>query len=490
MSSSQAPVDVVLIGGGIMSATLGTFLKRVRPDWSIVIVERLGSVAEESSNPWNNAGTGHSALCELNYMPHPDDPAKAIQINEQFQQSRQFWATLVEEGKLGEAKSFINPAPHMTFVRKPSDIEYLRMRYQTLKQHTLFEELEFTEDRAQVAEWAPLLMYKRDRREHFAATRSIAGTDVNFGTLTKKLIDNLVSGGAELRLNSEVRGLRKTKAGAWQLTVRQLVEQRTFTIEAPFVFVGAGGWALKLLQKAGIPEANGYGTFPISGEFYKTTNPEVVAKHNAKVYSQAEAGAPPMSVPHLDKRIVDGEASLLFGPYAGADPKFLKYGSILDLPAGIRPSNIWPYLSVAKDNMVLLKYLIGQLTLTKKQKFDELRKFMPSAEPKDWELITAGQRAQVIKKDPKKGGVLQFGTEVVAHTDGSIVGLLGASPGASTAVSIMLDVLKTCFPDEYAGTWQEGLKSLIPTLGQKLDENPELAHATMERTAATLGLPK
>ncbi|GAA4166232.1 malate:quinone oxidoreductase [Gryllotalpicola daejeonensis] len=486
--SDTAPVDVVLIGGGIMSATLGTFLKRVRPDWSVVIVERLGAVAEESSNPWNNAGTGHSALCELNYMPNPADPGKALQINEQFQQSRQFWAKLVEEGTLGQASDFINPAPHMTFVRKPGDIEYLRTRHETLKKHVLFEELEYSEDRAEVMKWAPLLMRGRSKGEKFAATRSIAGTDVNFGALTKKLIDNLTASGAELKLNSEVRGIKKRSDGTWRLKVRQLVEQRTSTIDAKFVFVGAGGWALKVLQGAGIPEAKGYGTFPISGQFYKTTNPDVVGQHAVKVYAQAEAGAPPMSVPHLDKRVVDGQASLLFGPYAGADPKFLKYGSVLDLPAGIRLSNIGPYLRVALDNLVLLKYLISQLLLTKKGKFAELRKFMPSAKPDDWELITAGQRAQVIKKDAKKGGVLQFGTEVIAHKDGTIVGLLGASPGASTAVSIMLDVLKTCFPTEFAGEWQPKLKDLIPTLGESLDNDPELARATMERTAKVLGL--
>ncbi|GAA4174795.1 malate dehydrogenase (quinone) [Gryllotalpicola koreensis] len=488
--SDKAPVDVVLIGGGIMSATLGTFLKRVRPDWSIVILERLGGLAEESSNPWNNAGTGHSALCELNYMPHPDDPTKALQINEQFQQSRQFWATLVEEGVLGQASDFINPAPHMTFVRKPSDIEYLRMRHETLTKHVLFEELEYSEDRAEVMKWAPLLMRGRNKWEQFAATRSIAGTDVNFGTLTKRLTEKLIADGAELRLNSEVRGLKKRKDGTWRLKVRQLVRQQTETIDAKFVFVGAGGWALKVLQASGIPEAKGYGTFPISGQFYKTSNPEVVGQHAVKVYSQAEAGAPPMSVPHLDKRVVDGEASLLFGPYAGADPKFLKFGSVLDLPAGIRPSNIGPYLRVALDNLVLLKYLISQLLLTKKGKFAELKKFMPTAKPDDWELITAGQRAQVIKKDPKKGGVLQFGTEVIAHEDGTIVGLLGASPGASTAVSIMLDVLKTCFPSEYEGEWQAQLKALIPTLGQSLDADPELARATMARTAKVLGLQR
>jgi malate dehydrogenase (quinone) len=477
-----------LIGGGIMSATLGTFLKRVRPDWSIVIAERLGEVAQESSNPWNNAGTGHSALCELNYMPHPDNPAKAIQINEQFQQSRQFWSTLVEEGALGEASSFINPAPHMTFVRKQSDIEYLRMRYETLRTHPLFEEIEFSEDRAEISDWAPLLMRGRDPKEKFAATRSIAGSDVNFGTLTRKLIGNLVAAGAELRLNTEVRGLKQRADGTWRVTARHLVEQRTQTLDAKFVFVGAGGWALKVLQAAGIPEAKGYGTFPISGQFYKTSNPDVVAKHSVKVYSQAEAGAPPMSVPHLDKRIVDGEQSLLFGPYAGADPKFLKNGSFLDLPSGIRPANIGPYLKVAVDNLNLLGYLGSQLALTKRGKFAELQKFMPTADPKDWELIIAGQRAQVIKKDPEKGGILQFGTEVVAHGDGSIVGLLGASPGASTAVSIMLDVLAKCFPAEFAGEWQKPLKALIPTLGRQLDSDPELARATMARTAGVLGL--
>jgi malate dehydrogenase (quinone) len=333
-------------------------------------------------------------------------------------------------------------------------------------------------------------MRGRDKSERFAATRSIAGTDVNFGTLTKRLIDNLVEGGAELRLNSEVRGVAKRSDGTWRLKVRQLVEQRTSTIDARFVFVGAGGWALKVLQSSGIPEAKGYGTFPISGQFYKTSNPEVVGQHAVKVYSQAEAGAPPMSVPHLDKRIVDGEASLLFGPYAGADPKFLKFGSVLDLPAGIRPANIGPYLRVAADNLVLLKYLIGQLLLTKRGKFAELKKFMPTAKPADWEIIVAGQRAQVIKKDAKKGGILQFGTEVIAHEDGTIVGLLGASPGASTAVSIMIDVLKKCFPSEFEGEWQSKLKALIPTLGQQLDTDAELARATMARTAQVLGIPR
>lgn len=480
---------MVLIGGGIMSATLGTFIKRVRPEWTIRIYERLGAVAQESSNPWNNAGTGHSALCELNYMPDPTDPSKAVSINEQFQQSRQFWSALVEEGTLGDPKGFINTVPHMTFVRKQKDVDYLKQRYETLKQQALFSDIEYSEDPAKIAEWAPLLIQKRDKAEVFAATHSDAGTDVNFGALTEQLIGKLIEQGAELYLDTEIVGLKKKTDGSWQVKAKRVVGQTTSTVDAKFVFVGAGGWALKLLQKSGIREAKGYGTFPISGEFLKTDNPEIVAKHQVKVYSQAEAGAPPMSVPHLDKRIVEGKASLLFGPYAGPDPKFLKNGSVFDLPANLRPGNIVPYLAVAKDNLVLLKYLIGQLTASRSKQFDELRKFMPTAQPKDWHMIAAGQRAQVIKKDAKKGGILQFGTEVVAAADGSIVGLLGASPGASTAVPIMLDVLKACFPSDWPD-FEAKLKSYIPTLGTELNENPELAVSTMAATAKVLGLTR
>ncbi|WP_298229490.1 malate dehydrogenase (quinone) [Gryllotalpicola sp.] len=485
--SDSAPVDVVLIGGGIMSATLGTFLQRVHPEWKIEIFERLGAVAEESSNPWNNAGTGHSALCELNYMPDPADPSKALQINEQFQQSRQFWAKLVEEGVLPEPTAFINPIAHMTFVNQQDHVEYLRARYETLKKQPLFSEIEYSEDAAKIAEWAPLLIEKRAKDEVFAATRSDAGTDVNFGALSNALFDHLTANGAQLHLNSEVTGLKKRADGTWKVTVKRLVGSTKRTLNARFVFVGAGGWALKLLQRSGIKEAKGYGVFPVSGFFLRTDNPEVVAKHAAKVYAQASAGAPPMSVPHLDKRLVDGKGSLLFGPYAGLVPKFLKQGSVFDLPGAIRPANIIPYLAVAKDNIPLLRYLAGELAASRKTQFRALQKFLPSADPKDWYMIVAGQRAQVIKKDAQKGGVLQFGTEVVAASDGSIVGLLGASPGASTAVPIMLDVMQRCFPTEWA-SWEPQIRELIPTLGTSLNENPALATSTMAATSAVLKL--
>lgn len=484
-------VDVVLIGGGIMSATLGTLLSELQPDWKIVVYERLHDVALESSNAWNNAGTGHAALCELNYMPEgPDgdlDPAKAIAINEQFQQSRQFWSSLVERGLLDEPKTFINTAPHMTFVRGEKDVEYLRRRYEVLKKEPLFAGIQFSDDSRVINTWAPLLMQKRRVGEPFAATRVPAGTDVDFGALTHQLFDALKERGVDVVTNREVRGLKKLSDGTWRVKWRNTIGRTPGETRARFVFVGAGGWALKLLQRSGIPEISGYGVFPIGGQFLKTTNPAVVAQHKAKVYSQASVGAPPMSVPHLDTRVVDGEASLLFGPFATFSPKFLKNGSPLDLVTQVRPGNLIPMLKVAWDNPGLIKYLVGELLKDHAKKVDSLRTFMPTAKDEDWELIQAGQRAQVMKKDPKKGGVLQFGTEVVTAKDGSIAGLLGASPGASTAVSIMLGLLKTCFPDRIA-QWEPTLRDLIPSYGETLNPRPEIAQEKLSETAGVLAL--
>jgi len=491
--TSSRPVDVALIGGGIMSATLASLISELQPDWTIEIFERLGDVAEESSNPWNNAGTGHSALCELNYMPQAADgsidPAKAIQINEQFQLSRQYWAYLTRKGALGDPSSFINSAPHMTFVTGEKDVAYLKARYEILREQPLFAGIEYTEDSRVINQWAPLLMRKRRAGEPFAATRVAAGTDVDFGALTHKLVDQVTASGATLRLNHEVRGLKRMPDGTWRIRYKHLVGSTPGQTHARFVFVGAGGWALKLLQKARIPEIKGYGVFPISGQFLRTDNPAVVAAHKAKVYAQAKVGAPPMSVPHLDTRVVNGETSLLFGPYAGFSPKFLKNGSILDIVSQVRAGNLLPMLVVAKDNPGLLKYLIGELLASRAKKFEALREFMPTAKPEDWYLITAGQRAQVMKKDPKKGGVLQFGTEVIASADGSIAGLLGASPGASTAVPIMLDVLARCFPDDIS-RWEPRLREMIPSYGSTLNDDPARADQIMSQTAAALAIAR
>jgi malate dehydrogenase (quinone) len=484
-------VDVLLIGGGIMSATLGTLLSELQPDWKISVFERLHDVALESSNAWNNAGTGHAALCELNYTPEGKDgsvdPAKAISINEQFQQSRQLWSTLVERGVLDEPATFINATPHMTFVRGEKDVAFLKKRYEALKQEPLFAGIEYSEDSRVINTWAPLLMQKRRTGEPFAATRVPAGTDVDFGALTHQLFDHLAGRGADIRTNTEVRSLKRMDDGTWRVRYRRSIGRTPGEIRAKFVFVGAGGWALKLLQNSGIPEISGYGVFPIGGQFLKTTNPALVAKHKAKVYSQASVGAPPMSVPHLDTRVVDGEASLLFGPFATFSPKFLKNGSILDLVTQVRPGNLGPMLKVAWDNPSLITYLVGELLKNHSKKVDSLRTFVPTAKDEDWELIQAGQRAQVMKKDPDKGGILQFGTEVVTGADGTIAGLLGASPGASTAVSIMLGLMKTCFP-ERIDEWESQLRGLIPSYGETLNPRPDAAEETLAETAQTLAL--
>ena len=473
-----------------MSATLGTLLRELQPDWKIVAFERLSDVAQESSNPWNNAGTGHAALCELNYMPRTDgplDPAKAVSINEQFQQSRQFWSSLVDKGVLDEPSSFINATPHMTFVQGEKDVAYLKDRYEVLKKQPLFAGIEYSEDSRVINQWAPLLMQKRRKGVPFAATRVPAGTDVDFGALTHQLFGHLRRSGVDVLTNQEVRGLKKQKDGSWDVSFRRSLGHTPGKVNAKFVFVGAGGWALKLLQRSGIPEIKGYGVFPIGGQFLKTTNPAVVAQHKAKVYSQASVGAPPMSVPHLDTRVVGGEASLMFGPFATFSPKFLKNGSMLDLVTQVRPHNLWPMLRVAFANPDLITYLIGELMKNHAKKVDSLRTFMPTAKDEDWTLIDAGQRAQVMKKDAHKGGVLQFGTEVVSAADGSIAGLLGASPGASTAVPIMLNLLKACFPDQYSG-WEPTLRELIPTYGEKLNENEAVAERSLASTAAALGI--
>lgn len=472
-----------------MSATLGTLLKQLQPDWSIAVYERLSDVALESSNPWNNAGTGHSALCELNYTPERADGsieiASAVKVNEQFQISRQFWSFLVDQRILPDPQAFINPVPHMSFVWGATNVAYLRARFDALNDHPLFAGLEFSDDRAVIQSWAPALIIGRSSQEPVAATRIGAGTDIDFGSLTRVLFNNLTENGATLETNSTVTALRKLPNKSWELSISGAGE--TTRVRAKFVFVGAGGGALALLQKSGIPEIRGFAGFPVSGQFLRTDNPEVVSQHQAKVYGKAAVGSPPMSVPHLDTRIIDGSASLMFGPYAGFSPKFLKTGSMFDLARSIRWHNILPMLCVGRDNLDLTWYLVKQVLASPKSKFSALCEFMPEAKRTDWYLITAGQRVQVIKRDAKRGGVLQFGTEVVSAADGSIAGLLGASPGASTAVPIMLNVLARCFPERLAG-WTPKITAMIPSYGVELAENASLAEQTLTAVERTLAI--
>jgi malate dehydrogenase (quinone) len=484
-------IDVALIGGGIMSATLGTLLKQLEPSWNIQIFERLGEAAQESSNPWNNAGTGHAALCELNYTPQRADGtidiSSAVKVNEQFQVSRQFWAHLVETRALPDPKAFINSTPHMSFVWGAKNVEYLRKRYEALKDHPLFAGMEYSEDAAVIRKWAPLLIPGRKKSEPIAATHIASGTDVDFGALTGLLLKYLTSNNAEVNLGTSVTGLKRQKDGRWKINLRDEVGRTPKTVTADFVFVGAGGNALNLLQRSGIPEIRGFGGFPVSGEFLRTDNPEIVARHQAKVYGKAAVGSPPMSVPHLDTRVVDGQASLMFGPYAGFSPKFLKSGSWFDLFKSIRAHNLIPMIQAGVRNLGLVQYLLGQLAARRSSKFAALQEFYPDAKSEDWYRITAGQRVQVIKNDAEKGGVLQFGTELITSSDGTIAGLLGASPGASTAVPIMLGLIEKCFPDLY-NSWRPRLKTMVPSLGTSLGENPEVARGTLERTAQALDI--
>ncbi|CAN5468977.1 malate:quinone oxidoreductase [soil metagenome] len=485
-------VDVALIGGGIMSATLASLLKQLQPDWSIQIFERLGDLALESSNPWNNAGTGHAALCELNYTPQRDDGtidiSSAVKVNEQFQVSRQFWAHLVESGALPEPSAFINPVPHMSFVWGESNVEFLRKRFEALKDHPLFAGMEYSEDPRVIRSWAPLMIPGRLKSQVFAATRIASGTDVDFGALSHLLTKRVVADGAELSTETLVTNISRKRGGLWKLSLRRDIGSTPVEpVNARFVFVGGGGYALNLLQKSGIKEIRGFGGFPVSGEFLRTDNPDIVARHTAKVYGKAAVGSPPMSVPHLDLRVVDGQGSLMFGPYAGFSPRFLKTGSVLDLFASIRWHNVIPMIAAGLSNLGLVRYLIGQLLARPSTKFAELKQFFPEANPEDWYTITAGQRVQVIKKDRKKIGVLQFGTEVVSAADGSIAGLLGASPGASTAVPIMLALIEKCFPDRLAD-WTPELKRMIPSYGTALSDDPTFAAKTLARTAKSLGI--
>ncbi len=489
--SKTQHADVVLIGGGIMSATLGTFLKQLEPGWSISLFERLDEPGLESSDPWNNAGTGHAALCELNYSPAAKDgsvdPGKALKINEQFQLSRQFWSHLVEKSLIGSPKGFINTVPHMSFVIGDSNVDFLRTRYEALKPNPLFRSMEYSEDHAQIAKWAPLIVKGRDPRQRIAATRAAEGTDVDFGALTRELTGYLGNNGVEVNYGHNVTGITRASDGGWDLAIKHPRSGEHGSIHAKFVFVGAGGGALHLLQASGIPESKGYGGFPVSGQFFRCTDQTLAAQHSAKVYGQASVGAPPMSVPHLDTRYVNGKRSLLFGPYAGFSTNFLKNGSYLDLPLSIRPSNIIPMLAVAKDNMDLTAYLVKEVAKRHGDKVEALREYYPEAKDSDWELITAGQRVQIIKKDPKRGGVLQFGTEVIAGRDGTIGALLGASPGASTAVPIMIELLQKTFPKNFKG-WQAKLKEMMPGYGVKLNENPELAAKLEAETTTALQL--
>ncbi len=489
-------VDVLLVGGGIMSSTLAVWLNELEPSWSMEMVERLDGVAEESSNGWNNAGTGHSALAELNYTPEDKDGnvniTKAIEINEAFQISRQFWSWQVRQGVLKNPHSFINTTPHMSFVWGDDNIKFLKKRYDALQASPLFRPMQYSEDHAQIAKWVPLMMEGRDPNQKLAVTWTPIGTDVNFGEITRQFVGHLqTQKGFDLKLSSEVQDITRNKDGSWHVEYKNLKDGTESATDAKFLFIGAGGGALKLLQKSGIPEAKEYAGFPVGGSFLVTENPTVAMQHMAKAYGIASTGAPPMSVPHLDTRVLDGKRVILFGPFATFSTKFLKNGSYLDLLGSTTMHNVWPMTKVGIEQYPLVEYLAGQLMLSDDDRFEALRTYFPNAKKEDWRLWQAGQRVQIIKRDEEKGGVLKLGTEVVASEDRTIAGLLGASPGASTAAPIMLNVLQTVFKEKVATPeWQAKIKEIVPSYGTKLNDSPAATQKEWNYTAEVLQLEK
>jgi malate dehydrogenase (quinone) len=491
MNNRETITDVILIGAGIMSATLGTILKELVPEWEIKVFEKLENAGEESSNEWNNAGTGHAALCELNYTVEKSDGSvdisKAISINEQFQVSMQFWSYLVNSGLINNPKDFIMQLPHMSLVLGEENVTFLKKRFEALSNNPLFQGMEFSDDPRKLMEWIPLIMQDRSWNEPIAATKSDSGTDVNFGALTRMLFNHLESKDVNITYNHSVSDIKRTSDDLWELKVQNNFSGTVKRHTAKFVFIGGGGGSLHLLQKSGIPEGKHIGGFPVSGIFMVCNNPDVVEQHHAKVYGKAKVGAPPMSVPHLDTRYIDNKKSLLFGPFAGFTPKFLKTGSMLDLVTSVKPDNVLTMLAAGAKEMSLTKYLIQQVMLTKEQRMEELREFIPNANSDDWDFVVAGQRVQVIKDTEAGKGTLQFGTEVITAEDGSIAALLGASPGASTAVHVMLEVIQKCFP-QHMKEWELKIKEMIPSFGVSLENNPELLHEIHTSTAQTLGL--
>ncbi|MEI2428207.1 malate dehydrogenase (quinone), partial [Priestia megaterium] len=467
MSNVYKKTDVILIGAGVMSATLGSLLKELAPEWEIKVFEKLADAGEESSNEWNNAGTGHAALCELNYTSEQADGSiditKAVRINEQFQLSRQFWSYLVSSNLIHHPREFIMPIPHMSFVQGEKNVSFLKKRFEALSNNPLFQGMEYSDHPEKLKEWMPLVMKGRTSPEAIAATKIDSGTDVNFGALTRMLFTHLKNKSVEINYNHSVENLTRNADGLWEVKVHDIHSGKQEYHTAKFVFIGGGGGSLSLLQKTGIPESKHIGGFPVSGLFMVCNNPQVIEQHHGKVYGKAKVGAPPMSVPHLDTRYIDRKKTLLFGPFAGFSPKFLKTGSNLDLLSSVKPNNILTMLAAGVKELGLTKYLIQQVLLSNEKRMEELREFIPNAKSEDWDIVVAGQRVQVIKDTEAGGkGTLQFGTEVVSSADGSVAALLGASPGASTAVHVMLEVLEKCFP-QHMKKWESKIKEMIPS---------------------------
>ncbi len=485
--------DVLLVGGGIMSATLGLLLQQLDPTLSVVMVEQLPEVALESSDALNNAGTGHAGYCELNYTPQADGGSicikRALEINAAFEVSLQFWSHLVNTGALPPPAQFINKTPHLSFVWGDKNVAFLKQRVELLKQHHLFADIQYSEDFKQLQAWMPLMMAQRNENSRLAASYVAHGSDIDFGALTRLMVAHLnTQNNFSLLNNTQVKKLKQIK-NIWHVNTFNKATKHAKSINAKFVFLGAGGGALPLLQKANVPEAKGYGGFPVSGQWLICNNPKIIEQHQVKVYGKAAVGAPPMSVPHLDTRMINGKPALLFGPFAGFTTKFLKQGSKLDLMKSVKASNLKAMLGVSKNNLDLTKYLVKEAAQSHEQRMATLREFLPQASSQDWQLASAGQRVQIIKNCEENWGKLEFGTEIVTAQDGSLAALLGASPGASVSVQAMISVIERCFTAQLHGkAWAAKMRTLVPSYGQSLIDDANLLQQVRQHTLKTLKL--
>jgi len=498
MGRRQSVKDVILIGGGIMSATLGIMLKRLSPGMEISIYEANVTPGMEASNAWNNAGTGHAGICEL-YMTPPVgvhggvDVTKAISVFAQYERSLQFWAYAVREGLIERARDFIHPMPHLSFVRTDEQVAYLRERAARLAEHHFFQSMEFTTNREKIGDWAPLLTTGRRDGVRLGASRMVTGTEVDFGSLAGKLCEWLErQPRCEVNTRHRVTGLQETSAG-WRVAVRNLHTGERRTDAARFVFVGAGGGSLPLLQMAGITESRGYGAFPVGGQWLVCTNPEVVAKHHAKIYGQATMGtSPSMALPHLDTRIIGDKRSILFGPFTKLTTRFLdEAGSMFDLVRSIRRDNLGTLVHSGFHNLPLVKYMLRQGTQGIAARLAILRQFYPEAKADDWRLVDAGIRVQVIKKVNGRGSSIHFETEILTNHERTISALLGASPGASISADLMFGVVRRCFPQVLqTGAAKACMDEMLP--GYEVDlanpENLNFYHRVASKTSGTLGL--
>jgi malate dehydrogenase (quinone) len=338
-----------------------------------------------------------------------------------------------------------------------------------MKSHHFYKEMEYCDNAKKLADWIPLIM--ENQKANVAATRVESGTDVNFGKLTELLIHSSILSGVKLFYKCFVKDIEKSN-GNWKIKYKNRGLNKS--ILSKYVFIGAGGASLLLLEKTNIPESKEYGGFPISGQWLVCKNKEVINKHHVKVYGIAPSGAPVMSMPHLDTRIIEGKKELLFGPFAGFSTKFLRNGSVFDLIKSVKIYNIWAMLKAGYNNIPLTKYLLKEVNASFNEKMTELRAFFPDAKDEDWELQTAGQRVQIINKDKDKGGIIEFGTKVVSSKDGTMSALLGASPGASTSVHIMVTLIEDCFPEMKTIEWIEKMQVMIPSYGKSLIKDESL----------------